>query len=970
MKVFTFIVGLLLVVVLICNISLARLDADRAPLRPDRMAKGLVANPQKENRVHRGGLIWMNMTNWGYFGNFSYDDSDAMDDPEFPGEWAPQCEYPGGSRVQYLFQGALWIGAEILQEDGTYTDRVSVGTEGWHIANEFWPGEGEQWGIEERSTRENAYNRLGDYISHPDAVSEQDFIAIYCDTLTDRNFVDDDDEDGPHYPLGIKITQKSYSWSYKYAQDFIIIDYEIENIASNYLRNVYVGLYVDADCGWLGEGDIGQGTWHNDDICGFTRWHTKQLPDGSIDSTLIDVAWISDQDGRPEGITSGTNYTVPDVTGVRVLRAPNPRLRTSFNWWVSRGDQGLDFGPSWLDDGAPGGWTNIYGTPMGDVRKYFVLSNGEFDYNQIYVNDPDYIQNNPQRVYDRDTGGWIEHAWKIPGQDPDDTDPDLTVDLADGYDTRYLLSWGPLGVYDPVGRFYRLYPGEKFSMTIAYVAGANFHNPEAPQTDPGHIDPQKFDFDDFTSNALWAKKVYDNDMIDTPVYDWGNDHDPDIEDEDGSQGDGIPDTGDGWYGEDVGSDGLYAELPPGEDSVAVYLCFAEGDYPGHFVGWYTGPDPDGSEMNGDLDPGEDNFLQEYLTASGYDDGYVYAWKYSHYGVDWDIGYMSGNDILDLGDGIPDFQGPPPPSVPELTYETTEKEVILRWHMYPSQHPAKVDPFSRVQDFEGYRVWVGNRNFDEEYTLLAEIDKIDFAYYNARGSLRSQPVADSVASNLPPDSLIHDEPCALQPVFNNIGFDSIKNSQYRFWFNEQDSTYVFIINNAQPLYPRWYAVTAFDFGDFITGTEPLETAKSANAVYVAPSGTPEKPILVVPNPYRAYLDYTVPHSFGQSQQGLSWENQDDGTIEFYPQTDRRIEFINLPEKCLIRIFTVAGDLVAVVPHNIAGDTDTRWTSKYSEGWDLNNRNRQQVVSGLYLFSVEDYTEGNKGKMKTGKFVIIR
>ena len=56
-------------------------------------------------------------------------------------------------------------------------------------------------------------------------------------------------------------------------------------------------------------------------------------------------------------------------------------------------------------------------------------------------------------------------------------------------------------------------------------------------------------------------------MFDTPQYDWGNDHDPATVDADSSQDDGILDTGDGWYGEDVGADGLYAELPPGIDSV-------------------------------------------------------------------------------------------------------------------------------------------------------------------------------------------------------------------------------------------------------------------------------------------------------------------------------------------------------------------------------------------------------------------
>ncbi|MFH1010461.1 MAG: hypothetical protein V1784_04400, partial [bacterium] len=85
---------------------------------------------------------------------------------------------------------------------------------------------------------------------------------------------------------------------------------------------------------------------------------------------------------------------------------------------------------------------------------------------------------------------------------------------------------------------------------------------------------------------------------------------------------------------------------------------------------------------------------------------------------------------------------------------------------------------------------------------------------------------------------------------------------------------------------------------------------------------------------------------------------------------RLEFVNLPEKCLIRVFTVSGDLVAVIPHNLPGDRNIGWRSPASERWDLNSRNTQQVVSGLYLFSVEDLTEGNLGRIEVGKFVIIR
>ncbi|MFH1861779.1 MAG: hypothetical protein ABH878_03105, partial [bacterium] len=312
----------------------------------------------------------------------------------------------------------------------------------------------------------------------------------------------------------------------------------------------------------------------------------------------------------------------------------------------------------------------------------------------------------------------------------------------------------------------------------------------------------------------------------------------------------------------------------------------------------------------------------------------------------------------------DFKGPPPPPIPELSYIPTENSIILHWKDN-AEDPNYYDPFSKVQDFEGYRIYVSNTGLEYDYQLLAEFDRVDFAYYSITDSLASYP---DIYTNLPADSIFSNSfTYYRKPVNSNSGFKAII---------ESDSTYTFIIADAHPCFPRYYSVTSFDFGDPKSGTEPLETARNANRVYVAPSGNPANKVMVVPNPYRAYEDYTQTFVETSPGSGLSWENQDDGTPDFFPQTDRRIEFINLPTKCLIRIFTVAGDLVQIIPHsnetpfNDIGDDNQGWVSDNSEGWDLNSRNNQQVVSGLYLFSVENLTPGNEGNIEVGKFVIIR
>ena len=907
----------------------------RGPMRPD-PPHIAVANPNVQNRVHRRGNIWINMTNWGFFGNYAiWGNEDKMQDPEYPGTWAPQCEFPGGSNVQYLYQGSLWIGA-LVQEAGYEYPRTSTGTDGWARprVNEFYPGEGSDADIIERSTRPNFWNRLGVLVSDTNAVSEQDFIAVHSDTLRDRFWVTDDPVDGRHFPLGIKINRTSYAWSQNFARDFILIDYQVENIASNYLKNVYVGLYVDADVGW--EGEVPH--WHEDDICGFQQYYYFERPNGSQDSVIINIAWIADNDGRPYEVESGSDFTCPDVTGVRVVRAPNPRLKTSFNWWISNGNPDLDFGPCWQSytDSAGFEWMLTYGTPMGDARKYQVMSNREFDYDQVYVDDPAWIESHPQRFYG-DNGVLIEEQ---PWQTPDASEPG---DLANGYDTRYLLSWGPLGVFDHIDesgrRIYRLNPGEKFNMTAAYVAAENFHDFNNPQQSNEEIDPALFNFADLRYNAAWAARVYDNPMVDS--------------------------DGDGWYGEDVGNDRIYAQMAPGVDS--VYVVYFVGTSWEMAMGWYTGPDADGSEYDGRLQEVEDAIIPDSMYLIGSEIPQVVR----EYGI-WDMGWMPYNGVLDQGDGIPDFTGPPPPPIPALQhyypstenigglgYEVREDEVVIRWSKCPSEDPTYQDPFSRVQDFEGYRIYVGNANFEGQFSLVADLDRIDYAYMSETDSLVSFPDPRPPGTGegfAPPDTTIEGVTYHRFPYGNNTGLTEIE---------VNDSTYEFLFPNTSPLFPRWYSVVAYDFGDARTGTEPLSTAQTANSVYIAPSGNPGLPVRAVPNPYRAYEDYRRSYA-----NGLRWENQDDGTPEFFPQTDRRLEFVNLPRQCLIRVFTIAGDLVAIIPHNISGDLNTGWVSEFSESWDLNNRNRQQIVSGIYLFSVEDKTPENDGEISVGKFVVIR
>jgi hypothetical protein len=109
--------------------------------------------------------------------------------------------------------------------------------------------------------------------------------------------------------------------------------------------------------------------------------------------------------------------------------------------------------------------------------------------------------------------------------------------------------------------------------------------------------------------------------------------------------------------------------------------------------------------------------------------------------------------------------------------------------------------------------------------------------------------------------------------------------------------------------------------------------------------------VFPNPYRIDGNYSA--------------DKYEGTATTYSTTyDRRIRFNNVPPRCNIRIYTLDGDLVQTLYHEV---TDVRDTDATHAEWDLISRNTQAVVSGIYLFSVENLDTGEE---QIGKFVIIK
>ncbi len=98
------------------------------------------------------------------------------------------------------------------------------------------------------------------------------------------------------------------------------------------------------------------------------------------------------------------------------------------------------------------------------------------------------------------------------------------------------------------------------------------------------------------------------------------------------------------------------------------------------------------------------------------------------------------------------------------------------------------------------------------------------------------------------------------------------------------------------------------------------------------------IRVVPNPYLVASLYEP--EFG----------------ELRKEPLRQIQFINLPQKCTIYIYTVAGDLVKTIEHEAAHGT---------EQWDLRADGGREIAPGIYLYIVK--TDGAQFK---NTFAVIK
>ena len=680
----------------------------------------------------------------------------------FTGGQLRSCEFPKRSSTTYCFAAAFWIGAVIGRDT-----LVSQGADGWLPGQEFRPDESPIGDMVKRSTIDPTKKEFDG------AISEEDYISVYTDTLLQG--VVNDPVRGPHKPLFIEVTERSFAWSYSYAEDLVLFDFSIKNIGIRKIEDAYMGIYVDADVFHSTKNLDG----YTDDICGFKEVFPQTI--GKCDYfDTVNLAWIADNNGDP---TAGAfdDQSVPAVTATRIVRTPSKTLDVSFNWWISNGAPDLDFGPreqpgkgrlkeQFRDIGTGG-----IGTPNGDVNKYYFLRNREFDYDQIYTSS----------ILPSDT------LWMLPDQEQG---PDFT----DGYDTRYLLSFGPFDID----------PGQDLPISLAYVAGEKFHrNPNNLANLPNNPDLfySYLDFTDLAYNARWASWIYDTPGLDTDGDSYKGDYlicvndsviNPDssitILDADTLyiRGDGVPD----FQG---------ASPPP---APTLRLIAERGQITVRFNGLRSETTRDVFSNKFDFEGYRVHYARDeqsasYSTLSSYD-----LDDYNKYVFSDQLGDFVLLDVPFTLDALHDLYG---------------------------------DDFAPLE-----------YGRDNPYVLPLHADSI---FYFAPQDFNSSDYRNPNAIHkVWPD----------QPYPSSLIPDSADSTELTPEGDLKYFEYEFVIKNLLESVPYWVNVTAFDYGSPVSGLPSLETSRTVGAkiAFAQRSGADvnanKPPVYVYPNPYRGDANYNA------------------------------------------------------------------------------------------------------------------
>ncbi|MBM4403083.1 MAG: hypothetical protein FJ042_01625 [Candidatus Cloacimonetes bacterium] len=988
------------------------------------------------SRWHNVGNIWLRVSNYGFFGS----GDDVV--PQYP-----SLEYPGGSGIDYLYQGALWFGAKkyrrnaagrrlywVAQNPSADSSAVIAENDpGWHAGlrpvidtlttvgfdgdkdlYEFLPAYNplvtgnaavqdlynlynpndetatastrqQRRGLDDdgdgiidedfvgysfplRTASElpvvfqsfgglhlfqtNNYNIVSDGLnneiwfplgfmdlskkqhpSHPYAftypydddsdglidedgapVSEQDYISFYYDycplgTVGDRDLGISRSQN-THVPLSVSVRQMSYQWSFDYIRNLVYVEFNITNMniaSQDTLFDCAMGIYMDCD--------VGPQTWGpekaSDDVSGYVK------------GTGYEFAYTRDHD-YDGGLS-------PGIVGSRVC-TPDPEQLKFHCWFWNVGDGPDDFRPQ-----------NMSFAPRKTANEKYWLLTGK---------NPNDIKFQPLRPEQDDV---MEYEQPSPD------------------DTRFLFAFygaqpGTADYDDPDKRWH-LAPGKTMKIVIAVFPGDNK--------------------EELKRTARWAKEIYGQAQTLTTVI--------------------LPDTFPHYNPpEPPEIPRLYAEMVDDGARIDMYwdnrseFSYDTKTVSTAIIGWqdpsvliYPGIDSDPTWIDwASWDTSLDQFKPNGVYNNNALVNPLTAWRLRHdfqgYTIwgrsgsgsqeDWEMverwdkidtavdlaDYSTNNHVDSLFTSFGGYLGINK-GLPNPNQWITTADYTKFYKLDENYLPV---PVTSGDTFCGFPIYNPDVNWsqalqaqaaqiavDNPLLTLSEIRILQarlFAHPSIRLEIFDQ-LFDSKMIPLPG----HGGQVAI-PTDPNDTEDLEELRKQRL----ARRYYTGSIHNPRRGIEYYVAATAYDRGIPANDLDYLETGRDADANMIVffPGALAREnmnDIYVVPNPYIGSGKFD-----GRRDQDRTGDKS------------RRLWFVNLPARCVIRIYTLAGDLVKEINHDGAYDEDIITVSKAAylgiaasgiHSWNLLSMNNQIIAPGVYLYSVENKTDG---KLKVGKFVIIK
>ncbi len=908
------------------------------------------------------GNVYMKVTNFGIFGNPW---TNVSSDPS--GQW------PGASGIEYLNLAGLAVGAVNPQaSDPNAIRRVSSLTE-WRPQTldpvdkmyraydgilggaRYFNDDGDFYTRDERFFRSGDPRTDEDFLdgrdNDLDGLIDEDFGAIGQQTIT--CVVWDNTPQAinasaaeKHVPLGLEVQQMAWAYSIEKFTDFNIVQYTIFNRSGHPLDSLVVGGLVDMDCGPA----LASSYWQDDlDLAGYpSAVLPYQVPTDGTDKRLQEPGMRLPD--IPAGASNDsalcTHYNI-HVNGFSVVDddgdlGRTPGIPTFFLVDHTVDPTGLT-GPPQVGFLAFRSYTGSTpymggGGPRTDAERYEFMS-GRAGRNigedgRIKLDTPNDEKGDYQAWWS--CGPWfsVQDGASIQVTVAFSVAPGNKA-LADGFESDYSAMQA--GTFDGgSGALVTKYPSLKNGFTIQVAAAGVYEQRDWPLLTNGHgretpVHPAAGE------GTLEVMDCRDEGNARPPVLPWPNPVD---------WGDMDCDYCTGAYNSQT-QRGMFhhtwnAEAPPPNPNMNVSALYNYSDSPDRVI-------PAGDKR---VTLSWDN-LSEVTPdpkTNRFDFRGYKVWK----AADWQRPVGSAGPSDDDWALLGEFR-----QFHIYNYENASAGWVLQQRNYSDTSPCP-------------RIFVPSYTYPDGRIDTATVEvclQLDDLWNRQTGQIiRAEPITCSPKKDSPGQCDVFHACINGLPCDNPVNYESRTRypvGRYKYEDTQVKNGFVY-----------FYSVTAFDstgVGQQMSQLEGRRSAAEADGVVPQAGARDGMSAYVVPNPYRGYR--TI------EQRPSSWDLTPKGS----DPTGTHIDFLGLPRgKWTIKVYTVSGDLVQTLRSEDPVNESIRTPITGADGstvpgynrqqdnpndgqasWNLISRNGQDIVSGIYVFTVES----SKGTQR-GKFVVIR